>query len=103
MFSKKNALHPFEDPHPLEFYSERNQAAFIVLASHSKKRPHSLVFARMYDGQLLDMIEVGLESIRLMEQFEVNLYKINIFRDKIIFKANFYNRQSKQEWDKNHS
>jgi hypothetical protein len=43
----------------------------MVIASHTKKRPHTLTFVRMYDSQLLDMVETGITGIRLMDQFKV--------------------------------
>lgn len=62
LFSKRNEVRPFEDSKPLEFFSQKNDAALIVHASHSKKRPNNLVFARMFEHELLDMFEVGVEN-----------------------------------------
>ena len=70
MMCRKNALHPFEggeNETTLEFMSQRNDAAFLLLATHSKKRPDNLVFIRTFDYHVLDMIELGItafESIR---------------------------------------
>jgi ribosome production factor 2 len=72
MFSKRNAVLPFEDHKPLEFFSQKNDAALIVFASHSKKRPHNLVFARMFEYQLLDMFELGIESYTALKDFKTN-------------------------------
>jgi ribosome production factor 2 len=60
LFSKRNDLHPFDDPRPLEFLSNKNDSSIIAFASHSKKRPHNLVIARMFDHQLLDLVELGV-------------------------------------------
>ncbi|KAI8906092.1 hypothetical protein PhCBS80983_g06081 [Powellomyces hirtus] len=70
LMSKRNEVRPFEDPRSLEFFSQKNDAALFVLANHSKKRPHNLVFARMFDYQLLDMIEIGVERGTPMEMFK---------------------------------
>ena len=70
MFSKKNNVNAWEDPRPLDFYSERTQASFIAISSSTKKRPHALTFARMYDHQVLDMVQVEIQGIKLMEQFK---------------------------------
>ncbi|KAI8915763.1 Brix domain-containing protein [Gorgonomyces haynaldii] len=71
MFSKRNDVHPFDDYKPLEFLSHKNDCAFFVLANHSKKRPHNLVFARMFDHQLMDMIELGVTNCDFMDEFKL--------------------------------
>ncbi|KAJ3038764.1 rRNA-binding ribosome biosynthesis protein rpf2 [Rhizophlyctis rosea] len=70
LFSKRNEVRPFEDPRPLEFFSTKNDAGLLVVASHSKKRPHNLVIARMFDHQLMDMVELGIENGVAMEEFK---------------------------------
>ncbi|PVV05378.1 hypothetical protein BB560_000105 [Smittium megazygosporum] len=55
--SKRNELFPFENETPLEFLSLKNDASLFVFGSHSKKRPHSLVFGRIFDHKLFDMFE----------------------------------------------
>ncbi|KAK3116713.1 rRNA-binding ribosome biosynthesis protein rpf2 [Teratosphaeriaceae sp. CCFEE 6253] len=71
-FGKKNSVHPFEDPSSLEFFSEKNDASLMVYASHSKKRPHCLTFARFFDFKMLDMLELLVESetMRTLAQFK---------------------------------
>ena len=71
-FEKKNSIHPFEDASSLEFFADRNDASMIVFASHSKKRPHCLTVARMFDYKILDMIElmVDADSMRTLSQFK---------------------------------
>ena len=77
-FTKKNAIHPFEDPSSLEFFSQKNDASLIVFGSHSKKRPHCLTWARFFGGQLLDMIEyyVVQDTARTLSQFKGEKCKI---------------------------
>ena len=65
-FTKKNSgIHPFEDggggTGALEFFSRKNDASLLVLASHSKKRPHNLTLARTFDHRLLDLHEFGVD------------------------------------------
>lgn len=65
-FTKKNGgIHPFEDgdggASALEFFSRKNDASLLVLASHSKKRPHNLTLARTFDHRLLDLHEFGVD------------------------------------------
>lgn len=62
-FSKKNLVRPFEDHSSLEFWAVKNDSSMFVLGQHSKKRPHNLVFARIFDNRLLDMCEVGVENV----------------------------------------
>ncbi|KAI9173246.1 rRNA-binding ribosome biosynthesis protein rpf2 [Blastocladiella emersonii ATCC 22665] len=61
-FTKKNDVHPFEDTQRLEFFSQKNDAALMVVGTHNKKRPHDLTFVRMFDHQVLDMYEFGIEA-----------------------------------------
>ncbi|KAJ3208098.1 rRNA-binding ribosome biosynthesis protein rpf2, partial [Entophlyctis luteolus] len=71
-FSKKNDLHPFDDSRPIEFLSTKNNTPLIVLASHSKKRPHCLTFMRTFDHQILDMFELFISRSLPMDAFEGN-------------------------------
>ncbi|KAI8078980.1 ribosome production factor 2 [Gilbertella persicaria] len=65
-FTKKNELKPFEDEEKLEFFSQKNDCAFLVVGTHTKKRPHNLIFARMFNHQVLDMYEFGIENPKSM-------------------------------------
>jgi ribosome production factor 2 len=71
-FTKKNAIHPFEDASSFEFFSEKNDASIIVFGSSSKKRPHSITLARTFGYKLLDMLELYLnpDSFRKLAQFK---------------------------------
>ncbi|KAJ3250025.1 rRNA-binding ribosome biosynthesis protein rpf2 [Chytriomyces hyalinus] len=70
LFSKKNDLHPFEDPRPVEFLSTKNNSPLLLLASHSKKRPHCLTLMRTFDHQILDMVELLVQRGLPTEAFE---------------------------------
>ncbi|KAK5127020.1 hypothetical protein LTR85_008379 [Meristemomyces frigidus] len=71
-FSKKNDIHPFEDPSSLEFFSEKNDASMMVYASHSKKRPHCMTIVRFFGFKVLDMVEMNVEAetMRTLAQFK---------------------------------
>ncbi|KAH8591936.1 Brix domain-containing protein [Bisporella sp. PMI_857] len=71
-FTKKNEVHPFEDPSSLEFFSEKNDASIVLFGSTSKKRPHCLTCVRMFGHKVLDMLELYLdpESFRTLAQFK---------------------------------
>ena len=45
------------------------RAGLFVIDSHSKKRPHNLIFGRMFDHRLYDMLELGVESVRSIKSF----------------------------------
>ncbi|MCJ1408946.1 rRNA-binding ribosome biosynthesis protein rpf2 [Ptychographa xylographoides] len=70
-FTKKNAIHPFEDASSLEFFSQKNDASLLCFGSHSKKRPHCLTFVRCFGGKVLDMLEGCVQegSARTLSQF----------------------------------
>ncbi|KAJ8652958.1 hypothetical protein O0I10_011420 [Lichtheimia ornata] len=69
-FGKKNEIKPFEDETKLEFLSRKNDAAFMVIGSHSKKRPHNLTFVRMFDYQILDMYELGVQDSTFLSEIK---------------------------------
>lgn len=70
-FSKKNVVHPFESTESLEFWSGKNDASLFAIGQSTKKRPDGLCFVRMFDGKVLDMIEVGVENFVGMADLKV--------------------------------
>ncbi|XP_044146710.1 ribosome production factor 2 homolog [Bufo gargarizans] len=62
MYKRKNMTRPFDDPTSLEFFSKKSDCSLFVFGSHNKKRPNNLIFGRMFDFHVLDMIELGLEK-----------------------------------------
>ncbi|KAI8965574.1 Brix-domain-containing protein [Daldinia sp. FL1419] len=79
-FTKKNAIHPFEDPASLEFFSEKNDTSLLVFGSSSKKRPHTLTLARTFASKILDMLELHLdpESFRRIAQFKGRKFAVGL-------------------------
>ncbi|KAI1482320.1 Brix-domain-containing protein [Daldinia eschscholtzii] len=79
-FTKKNAIHPFEDPASLEFFSEKNDTSLLVFGSSSKKRPHTLTIARTFASKVLDMLELHLdpESFRRISQFKGRKFAVGL-------------------------
>ncbi|TKA67213.1 hypothetical protein B0A49_05788 [Cryomyces minteri] len=71
-FTKKNDIHPFDDPSSLEFFSEKNDTSLMVYGSHSKKRLHALTLIRFFSSRVLDMLElyVDPETVRTLSQFK---------------------------------
>ncbi|EEB08936.1 brix domain-containing protein Rpf2 [Schizosaccharomyces japonicus yFS275] len=72
-FQKKNAILPFEDTTSLDFLSEKNDAAFAVLATHNKKRPHNLTWVRFFDHKVMDMMEMGISNFKSIKEFSAPL------------------------------
>ncbi|XP_062510254.1 ribosome production factor 2 homolog [Corticium candelabrum] len=70
MLQKKNILRPFEDQTSLEFFSQKSDASLFVFGTHSKKRPNNLVFGRMFNHHVLDMIELGIDHMKPMQEFQ---------------------------------
>lgn len=69
-FSKKNEIHPFDDETSVEFFSLKNDASLMVVGTHSKKRPHNLVFIRCFNHAIMDMVEVGIENAKSIKEFK---------------------------------
>lgn len=68
-YTRNNDVHPFEVETSMQFYCERSDCALFCLGNHSKKRPHNLVLGRTFDGQLLDMVELGVSEHTPISQF----------------------------------
>ncbi|KAI6246945.1 Ribosome production factor 2 [Erysiphe necator] len=71
-FTKKNDIHPFDDPSSIEFFSEKNDAPIVIFGSSSKKRPHTITMVRLFGFKILDMLEMYLdpESFRNLAEFK---------------------------------
>ncbi|GJQ74812.1 hypothetical protein Trydic_g21650 [Trypoxylus dichotomus] len=67
--SKKNDITIFENAVPVEELCRKNETPLFVFGSHNKKRPDNIVFGRMFDYSLLDMIELGIESYTGFHEF----------------------------------
>jgi ribosome production factor 2 len=71
-FTKRNLTRPFEDPSSVEFLCRANDSSLFSYVSHSKKRPQNLVMGRLFDFQILDMIELSVDPLtfKSMADFE---------------------------------
>ncbi|KAG2134493.1 Brix domain-containing protein [Suillus clintonianus] len=69
-FSKKNAIHPFEDASSLEFWAGKNDASMFLMGQSTKKRPAGLIIARTFDSKVLDMCELGVDKFVSMAEFK---------------------------------
>lgn len=77
-FQKKNDIRPFEDASSLEFFAEKNDTSLIVLGSNNKKRPNNLTFARTFNYQIYDMIELKLENYKFLKDFRKATFSIGM-------------------------
>lgn len=78
-FSKKNDCLPFEEAGSasLEFWSGKNDASLFVVGNSQKKRKDNLAFARVFDGKVLDIIEVGILEAKSIAEFKVSSFVVS--------------------------
>ncbi|KAJ3619621.1 hypothetical protein MTP99_005286 [Tenebrio molitor] len=69
MLTKKNDITVFENVTPVEAFCKKHESPVFVMTSHSKKRPDNLVIGRMFNHNLLDMVELHVENIEGMKAF----------------------------------
>jgi len=62
-------MKPFDDAASLEKLCGRNDISLFILGNHSKKRPQNLIIGRLYNFKILDMVELGIESMKSMSEF----------------------------------
>ncbi|KAM6906298.1 ribosome production factor 2 homolog [Lycodopsis pacificus] len=72
LYKKKNITRPFEDSTSLEFFSKKSDCSLFLFGSHNKKRPNNLVFGRLFDFHVLDMIEVGIEKFVSLSEIKTS-------------------------------
>lgn len=70
VLNRNNDITPFEDPSSLEFLTMKNDCALFVFGSTSKKRPNNLVLGRIFENEILDMIELGIKQYMPMSEFK---------------------------------
>lgn len=66
---QNNDINIFEDATPVEQFCRKYQTSLFLMGSHSKKRPNNVVMGRIFNYSLLDMFELGIESIQCMSDF----------------------------------
>lgn len=68
--SRNNDINPFEDTSSLQFLIDRNDSTLFMFGSTSKKRPDNLVIGRLFDHELLDMVELGIKAYKSLSDFQ---------------------------------
>jgi len=76
VLNKKNDIRPFENAVPVETLSKQHDCSLFVYGSHSKKRPNNLVIGRTFDGQLLDMFELGVKKCQELSEFKNEKFSV---------------------------
>lgn len=87
----RNPIHPFEDETPLERFGAKYDASLFAFGSHSKKRPHNVVFGRLHRSHLLDAFEMGVEEFRSLKSFKTAVSPIGAKPCLTFMGEQFYN------------
>uniref|UniRef100_A0A2M4BTK0 Ribosome production factor 2 homolog n=1 Tax=Anopheles marajoara TaxID=58244 RepID=A0A2M4BTK0_9DIPT len=82
MMRRNNDVTPFEDATPLEHLAKINDCHLFLFGSSSKKRPNNLVMGRIYEEQVLDMVELGIDNYKALADFKTE--KISQFTKPVI-------------------
>ena len=81
--NKNNKIHPFEDATGIENKCEKHQAGLFCFGHSQKKRPHNVIFGRVFDKKILDMFEFAVSDLVEMKQnvrFQSGLKPLIIFQ-----------------------
>ncbi|XP_058061213.1 ribosome production factor 2 homolog [Anopheles bellator] len=70
MMRRNNDVSPFEDAALLEHLSKTNDCHLFLFGSSSKKRPNNLIMGRIYEEQILDMVELGIDNYKALAEFK---------------------------------
>lgn len=69
LLGKKNDVLPFDDFPKVEGFARKYDTSLFAFASHTKKRPNNIILGRLFDGHLLDMVELGVEKFTPLSHF----------------------------------
>lgn len=70
LMRRNNDVTLFEDATPLEQLAKSNDCHLFMFGSSSKKRPNNLILGRIYDEQVLDMVEFGIKEYKSLQDFK---------------------------------
>lgn len=68
--TRSNDITPFEDTSSLQFLVDKNDCTLFMFGSSSKKRPGNLVLGRLFEHELLDMVELGINQYKALSEFQ---------------------------------
>ncbi|KAI8129524.1 putative ribosome production factor 2 [Lucilia cuprina] len=72
VLNRNNDITPFDDPSSLEFLTQKNDCAMFAFGSTSKKRPNNLILGRIFENEILDMVELGIKHYQAMSEFKTD-------------------------------
>ena len=70
MMKQQFDITPFEDATRLEKIAKNRDSHLFMFGSSSKKRPNNLILGRIYDEQILDMVELGIRKFKSLQEFK---------------------------------
>ena len=89
MMTRKNDIRPFEDITPIEQFASKLNSPLFMFTSHNKKRPHNLIMGRMFEHNLLDMVEFGIENYKGLNEFKVSKISTGI-KPMLVFNGDIF-------------
>jgi ribosome production factor 2 len=101
LMRKNYEVLPFEDCSQLEQQSVKYDCSLFCMGSHQKKRPDNLVFGRVFDSHVLDMVEFGVEDFKAMNQFEAPNFVTSDCKPLLIFQGEPFENSEKHKRIKN--
>lgn len=66
--SKRYDFKPFESASLLENLCTKNIAPLFMFGSNSKKKPDNLIVGRVFNSEILDMVEFGIQEFKSREE-----------------------------------
>uniref|UniRef100_A0A224XGQ7 Ribosome production factor 2 homolog n=1 Tax=Panstrongylus lignarius TaxID=156445 RepID=A0A224XGQ7_9HEMI len=70
MLGGKHDILPFENTTQIEAFAKKYDSSLFFFGTHTKKRPNNLVLGRLYDNQILDMVELGIDHYQGLNNFD---------------------------------
>jgi len=70
LMQRNNDFTPFDNPKPLELLTSKRECAHFIFGSHSKKRPDNLIIGRLYEHEVLDMMELAVKQFHGLKDFK---------------------------------
>ena len=98
LLNKKNEnIHPFESAESLEFLAGKNECGLVVWGSSSKKRPNCVTLLRIFNGKVMDMVELLLLPAP-ERQIEGTKLQLGVgLKPMILFAGNMWDDESSSE------